>query len=117
MMSCTMRLTKGSVRLASASVKNLCGTLVTYGEDMQKLDAPTHRGIPSTVHGTTLDDHNSLHLFRMWYESHDLFLAIQDNDRGTHVIICRVHLFRDFESLELSIGFHDWRIGARMIGG
>src|SRR5213593_1074898 len=88
MMSCTMRFTRGSVRFASARVKNLCATLV---------------------------HHDPLHLFGVRYESYDLLVTVQNDNGGAHMMIVGIDLLCDLEALQLGFGLYDGRIGARMI--
>src|SRR6266487_2053147 len=83
---------------------------------MQRLDAPTHRGIPYTVSRTTLDDDNTLDLFRVCYEPNHLLVAVEYHDDRTHVVIGRIYLLRDLEAFQLSIGLYDGSIGANMTG-
>src|SRR5438046_4504084 len=81
-MSWTIRLTSGRVRLASARVKNLGGN----------------------------DD--SLLLFGVRNKPHHSLVAVNDDDRGSVVMI---GLFRDLVPFQLGLGLHDRRIGSGMI--
>src|SRR6266540_2183991 len=89
MMSCTTRRTRGRVRLASASVKNLCGT--------------------------SLSHHNALNLFRVRYEPDHLLVTVHNNDRGSYMMVVWIQPFRQLEALHLRLRLHHGSIGARVI--
>ena len=63
-----------------------------------------------------LPHHNSLDFFGVRDESDDFLVPVQDDDSRSHVVIRRIHLPGDLEPLELSVGFHNGRIGASMVG-
>src|SRR6267143_3931011 len=79
-MSWTTRLTRGSVRLASESVKNLWGN-----------DDPWH-------------------FFGVGDEPENPLVSVNHNNRRSHVVIPRIELLRQLVPLQLRLRFHDRRI-------
>lgn len=65
--------------------------------------------------GTTLRDHDSLDLFRVRYESHDLFVTVQHDNSRSYVMIRRIQLPRDLEPFHFRIRLHDRRVSSSVI--
>src|SRR3989454_11164052 len=100
-MSDTTRFTRGSVRLASASVKYLRGTGTIY-EEMQQL-------LPFLLP----HNDNTVNELRMGDESHYPFIAVHDYDRRADVRIARIQLL-DPVAHQLRVGRDDRRVVARV---
>src|SRR6266568_7863890 len=100
-MSDTTRLTRGSVRLASASVKYLRGTGTIY-EEMQQL-------LPFLLP----HNDNTVYELRMGDEPYYPFIAVHDYDRRADVRIARIQPL-DPVAHQLRIGRDDGRVVARV---